>query len=135
VNDIAIILYSIIHLRYFQPRRLNYKCTVFNIVIMRFIQPSYILDTYTNSSTHYCLLKCVYQLVRLSGHVRMCKGYPFYPPLLHCSDLNLFRRCATCFNFTPFFTLFILVEFIHLKIFANSTLYVYAIKYDFICVL
>ena len=78
---------------------------MFNIVIMRFLQPSYFLDTYNNSSTHYCLLKCVYQLVRLSGRVRMCKGYPFYPPFLKCSDLNLnfFRRCDTCFNFTPFF--------------------------------
>ena len=33
-------------------------------------------------SFHYCLLKCMYHLVRLSRHVHicMCKGYPFYPP-------------------------------------------------------
>jgi hypothetical protein len=134
VNDIAIILYSIIHPRNFPPRRLNYKCTMFNIVIMRFIQPSYILDTYNNSSTHYCLLKCVYQLVRLSGRVRMCKGYPFYPPFLQCSDLNLFRRCATCFNFTPFFY-FIHFSGIHTLEDMCQFYYVYTIKYDFIYVL
>ena len=87
--------------------------------------------------SHYCLLKCMYQPVRLSGRVHMCKGYPFYPPFLQCSDLNLnfFRRCDTCFNFSPFFTLFILLEFIHLMIFAYSTLFGYTIKYDFIYVL
>ena len=46
-----------------------------------------------------------------------------------------FEFLQTCFNFIPFFNLFILVEFIHLKIFANSTLYVYIIKYDFMYVL
>jgi hypothetical protein len=41
VNDIAIVFYSIIHLRIFSTRGLNYKCTMFNIATMRFMQPSY----------------------------------------------------------------------------------------------
>ena len=41
VNDISIMFYGIVHLVIFSARRLNYKCTIFNIVTMRFIQPSY----------------------------------------------------------------------------------------------
>jgi hypothetical protein len=64
------------------------------------------------------------------------QGLSILPSVSTMFWFEFIQTLCYLFQFHSIFcTLFILVEFIHLKIFANSTLYVYAIKYDFIYVL